>query len=227
MSAHGDKRDDDSALAAEYALGLLSADARAAFEARLADEPDLRRLYVAWVERLALLADEIAPVAPTARVRRKVMARIAPPRRRGWLWGLVSGGLVAACLAVLAIGVRDVMTPPPGAFSPAYVAELSAKDGSLVVRASYDAGARQLRVVRAQGNAPPGRALELWLIAGDAAPVSLGVLPQDRTATLSLQTAQAERMKGATLAISSEPPGGSPTGQPTGPVLAAGKVSGA
>jgi anti-sigma-K factor RskA len=67
--------------------------------------------------------------------------------------------------------------------------------------------------------------LELWLIEGDAAPVSLGVLPEAPQARVPLDRALAARIAaGALLAISDEPEGGSPTGAPTGAVLAAGPV---
>jgi anti-sigma-K factor RskA len=64
------------------------------------------------------------------------------------------------------------------------------------------------------------RDLELWQIpAGATKPASLGVIPQDgKIVTPGVQT-------GTMLLVSLEPKGGSPTGQPTGPVLYAGKLS--
>jgi anti-sigma-K factor RskA len=45
-------------------------------------------------------------------------------------------------------------------------------------------------------------------------------------AKLTVPSAQAGRLKpGATLAVSVEPVGGSPTGQPTGPVILTGKLT--
>ena len=63
------------------------------------------------------------------------------------------------------------------------------------------------------------------LIDGDAAPASLGVLPDDPHAVLEVAEGHRAAMPNATLAISDEPAGGSPTGLPTGDVLAAGQVS--
>jgi anti-sigma-K factor RskA len=59
---------------------------------------------------------------------------------------------------------------------------------------------------------------ELWGIAGPTAhPVPLGVIPSG--GTLRLAKLPRNIGAGATLAISIEPPGGSPTGLPTGPVV--------
>lgn len=57
------------------------------------------------------------------------------------------------------------------------------------------------------------------------APVSLGLLPSQGEAVLSV-SAQALPLleRGAPLAVSIEPPGGSPTGQPAGPVAYQGKL---
>ena len=74
------------------------------------------------------------------------------------------------------------------------------------------------------GGARPGRALELWLIEGDDPPVSLGVLPDTEATVLQVDAAVAAALPGGVLAVSDEPPGGSPTGQPTGDVLATGQV---
>jgi anti-sigma-K factor RskA len=80
-------------------------------------------------------------------------------------------------------------------------------------------GPNGLRLSELTGERPPAaRAYELWGIAPHATrPVPLGVIPANgdmRLAALPKNVAA-----GATLAISIEPPGGSPTGLPTGPVV--------
>jgi len=80
-------------------------------------------------------------------------------------------------------------------------------------------------VVRAVTAATPpnDRAFELWAIApGATRPRSLGVIPA--SGELRLGTVPPDLRDGATLAISIEPPGGSPTQQPTGPVVFVGSV---
>ena len=116
--------------------------------------------------------------------------------------------------------------PEPVALQPAgFVAELSGETGAVRLVAFYDAASGQLRLHRTEGTAATGRAFELWLIAGAEKPVSLGLLPDDARTVLSLPEALTAKLGAAVLAISDEPAGGSATGQPTGAVLATGKVS--
>jgi anti-sigma-K factor RskA len=69
------------------------------------------------------------------------------------------------------------------------------------------------------------KSLELWLIEGDKSPVPLGVLPDTGDGEIIIPPDMRGRLKdGVTLAVSIEPFGGSPTGKPTGPVVAAGKI---
>jgi len=77
----------------------------------------------------------------------------------------------------------------------------------------------------------------IWLIAdpdedsafvidpGDAAPVSLGLLDEGNSTLIDLPQDLVALLAGALLAISDEPPGGSPTGAPTGAVRAAGSLT--
>lgn len=229
MSDETPDHEADKALAGEYALGLLSPDEVAAFEARLVTDVQLRAAYADWAEDLAMLTDRIEPVAPPPDTFRRIEVRLfgRPSRRAGpvWMrWGL--GVAAAAGLAVavgLGTGMLDRGPMPPD--NPIYQAELAAEDRSLVVAAAYDAGQGRLFVERQQGGPRAGRALELWVIAGEAAPVSLGVLPEAARADLDVPPALRGRLDGALLAISDEPPGGSPTGAPTGDVLAAGPIT--
>ena len=230
MSDHDQPdRDEDHILAGEYALGLLSADEAAAFEARLSREPELRAAYAQWAEDFATLSDDIAPQTPPAHVWQRIEAGLFPasrPRarraRRIVLWG---GGLAAAAVLVLALVTGGLWGPAPQPPADAlYRAEVAAEDRSLVVGAVYDAATGTLLIDRAAGAPAPGRALELWLIAGEAAPVSLGVLPEDRRGAIPVPEELRPRLREAVLAVSDEPPGGSPTGAPTGAVLATGAV---
>jgi len=233
MSDEMPERDADKALAGEYALGLLSPEQAAAFESRLAHEPELRVLYAQWAEDLAALTDPIAPVAPPVHLHGAVMTRLfggddaATAREGGLQWfRWLLGGLTASVLAlvlIFATGLPERGPQPPDA--PAYVAQLAADDESLLISAAYDAEAGRFHLERARGEAASGRALELWLIAGDDAPVSLGVLPEARSASVTVPESLRARLDGAALAVSDEPEGGSPTGAPTGAVLAVGAIT--
>tara|TARA_R110002033_G_scaffold2579_3_gene17427 strand:- start:359 stop:1030 length:672 start_codon:yes stop_codon:yes gene_type:complete len=212
--------DDDRALIGEYLLGLLSPEEEAAVERRLPQDRTLAQLHSDWAEALSpMLAGRDVP-APAC-LRAEIEARLfrpEPKRSRWWGWaGIVAGPVAAFALAVF-------LLQPPTGFVPTLNAEMPGIEGSgagdLYLAAGTDG--TDLLIIRRSGEPLPGRVLQLWLIAGDAAPVSLGVLPdQDRVVI----PAPAGLTAGVVLAVSDEPPGGSPTGQPTGAVLAAGPLS--
>lgn len=213
---------EDDALATEYALSLLEGEERVAFAARLRVEPDLAEAVAARQMAFAELTADLQPVPPPAASKARVMARLfgqdTARRRRGWLPGWLAGALAASVVVVALLVVTA-----PQRFSPAFTAELAAADTPLRLVADYDAGRGDLRVSRLAGSAPEGRVLELWAIAGDEAPVSLGLLEGEAT-RLSVPVALGESFSELTLAVSEEPPGGSPTGAPTGQVLAVAAV---
>lgn len=221
--------DDDRALTGEYVLGLLPEDERAAFEARLEAEPDLRAMVRAWSEDLVHLSDAVAPVAPPAHVLGRIERDLfGAHERQGvgrWLRGWAFGGLaVAGLVLALLLGTDVLQQSPQMPGDPAYVAEIAGEDRSLVLSAAYDAQAGQLHIRRDVGQARPGRSLELWLIEGGHAPVSLGVL-SGQHAVVTLDETQRAVLNGAVLAVSDEPIGGSPTGAPTGDVLGTGEIT--
>ena len=218
---------DDTALAGEYVLRLLGGTEHAAFEARLTQEPALRDLVRDWERQLVSFAEDIEPFIPPASIKQQLDARLfraVAPVRRTWLrWSM--GGMLVTGLVVGALFVSTIVGPQVG-LVPTFTAIVTAEDCSLIVAANFVAKTNTLVVKRQTGDALPGRAQELWLIAdGAAAPVSLGVLLRDRVTQIILPDALAGLMAGAVLAISDEPVGGSPTGTPTGAVLAAGPVT--
>ena len=66
--------------------------------------------------------------------------------------------------------------------------------------------------------------LELWYVAAGQAPRSIGLLDRPETRAALPAVARGGDITGATLAVSVEPPGGSTTGAPTGPVVYSGKL---
>jgi anti-sigma-K factor RskA len=70
------------------------------------------------------------------------------------------------------------------------------------------------------------RVLELWVIAPGDQSRSLGLIEPGRPIHINLPAALIQRVApDAMLAVSLEPPGGSPSGLPTGPVIASGKLT--
>lgn len=232
MTEDSADRDEEVMRAAEYALGLLSPDETALFEASLERDSQAREDYARWAEHFAALTAGFPEATPPDAVLARIEERLFPANPatvpspasfwdRFGLGGAIGGGLLAALAVLWLINLSGIMN---WLDTPALVAEITAQDQSLVVDARYDAEARTLAIDRKAGAAAAGRALELWLIVGDAAPVSLGVLPEAETAVVALPETLAAGLEGGVLAISDEPPGGSPTGAPTGAILAVGTL---
>ena len=219
---------EDELIAAEYALGVLAGTERAAAERRIERDPTFANLVAAWEQRLAPLAEEIATVAPPPHVWDRIAAALSEPRPQGaGLWqnlvfwrGLTfaTGALAASCIgALIFLGTLTQRSPLIAAIDGGghhhFVATVDAKRGTIaVVPAAFSADAT--------------RVPELWLIPSDSKPRPLGILRADRTVTITLPAELSPlTVSNAVLAVSLEPPGGSPTGQPTGPVIATGKLT--
>lgn len=205
--------EEDEALAAEYVLGVLDLSERTAVDDRLRRDTAFAARITAWETRLAGLNDGFAEV-PAPNLLPKIEARLFPQvakPARNWL-GWLAGAAAAAAIAVVAVIVIP-RTP-----APEFVATLAGEGQPMVFAASYADG--NLTLTQTQGAvAGTGNDYELWLIVGDAAPVSLGLIDSPAV-TRALGTLHA----GAIFAVSLEPTGGSPTGAPTGPVLVTGVV---
>jgi anti-sigma-K factor RskA len=219
-------------LTAEYVLGVLSAEERRKFERRLAREPALASEVEFWEQRLGVLAAEVKPVEPPEQVWARIEAALtsgsgtASPagiwqNLRFWRWAAIgSTGIAAAGLAALAY---LELAPTP---RRTLIAKLDVSSGQAGFIAAIESGRTGLIIVPASVANVNQRVLELWLIASGDQPRSLGLLQPDRPARINLSPELVERIAAdATLAISLEPPGGSPTGLPTGPVIASGKLT--
>ncbi len=218
-------RNPDDLLAAEYVLGVLPHAERQAFAQRLARDADLQMRVAMWEQQFSPLTDEIAPVAPSAAVWRRVDARLFPASAQaGWwnsllLWRSLAGGALVSAVVFGAVlmGQQDTRRGD-------LVAQV-AGESDVKMLALYDPVTATLRLNRTAGTAQSGRTFELWLIAGQDAPVSLGVLPADTAQRIIVPEKLRAKLQNAVLAISDEPTGGSPTGQPTGAVLATGALT--
>lgn len=230
MTSGTPERNDDELIAAEYVLGVLPQAERADFAQRLLAEPLLMSRVAYWEGKLEPLLDDVAPVAPPAWMLGSLERRLFPDsasQAPHWLglrfWKFVTAALFMALIAVTTAYVADWR--PGGSRTTAYVAELKNDAGRLTLVTYYDPRTGTLRLNRLTGAPPPGRSFELWLLVGENAPVSLGVLPQDVSGSVSLPAELRKAAAQATLAVSDEPAGGSPTGQPTGDILAAAKLN--
>jgi anti-sigma-K factor RskA len=225
--------DSGRVLAAEYVLGVLDAAERRAVERRLALEPALASEVAFWEERLAGLADAVAAVSPPANGWSRIEAAIgtpAAPQASVWqslaFWrgfAIGSAALAAASIAALAyIGLVPATRPP-------LMATLAGSAGQPNFVAAVTATGNGLVVVPAALLTNDPRAIELWLIPPGPGqrPHSLGLIQPGQPIRLNIPPDLVGRLTAdATLAVSLEPPGGSPTGLPTGPVIASGKLTG-
>jgi anti-sigma-K factor RskA len=210
-------------LAAEYVLGTLRGPARRRLERWRTQSALLDGYCRFWEERLMPLLQDLAPVAPPAHVWRGIEQRLrlrsAQPRA-GWVRQLALAASVLLVIGLAALGLWRTLAP--GRASE--VATITSPQGLMWQIEIFGPGGAPERVsVRAGTSAhhPEGRDYELWALPKGGKPVSLGVLPDtEHSSHLKLTAQQQQALTASTqLAVSVEPPGGSPTGQPTGAVV--------
>lgn len=222
---------DDSITAAELALGILEGEERAAALRRVAAEPAFAQEVDTWRTRFAALYASYPEVEPPAWIEGRLMA--AADNARPWRWATGAASALAACLALaLVLRPADVPSPSPRPAAPApapvtYAAAMTPTDDKegTAFAALFDAARGQVRVPTAI-EVPTGKVAELWRIGADGVPHPLGLLTATGITAITLSAAdRAALAAGATLAISIEPPGGSPTRLPTGPIVATGALT--
>lgn len=224
-----DRRD----LAAEYALGVLSDAELAEARALVSGDPKFRAEVEAWTARLSPMLEEVEAAPPPERLWRIIEAatggrryNVVALRRRVNLWRGVSAGMTALAVTLAAVLLQPTPQAPVQSPAAPMVAMVSDEGKTMTVVASWNPNDRQL-VLAVAGDMPEdrGKAHELWVIPEGAAPRSLGTMADRPMSRMELADALAELLRqGATIAISVEPPGGSPTGAPTGPVIASGTL---
>lgn len=228
--------DDPELAAAELALGLLDGEERAAALRRVLAEPGFAAAVERWRERLAplfLLWPEVAPPEELeARIEASLNGAAARPRSTPLVAALAAAACIVAIVALtlLLIPRRAPVAPPVSVAVPAaqpapLLAAITPTGKGKPVAASYDAGTGELRLAGII-DVPGSRVAQLWAIRGQEAPRPLGLL--QRAGPTRLVVAGERRgllADGVTLAISIEPEGGSPTGLPTGPVVATGVLA--
>ena len=225
----------DDLLAAEYVLGVLPGAERAMLVTRMKREPELERLVEAWQARLSSMDEAYGEMPVPESVKQALDRRLftpTPPQAaaRTPLWSNLAFWRTTAIAALGALAVALVvpagLVPPPSSPAHALAASLASESSPVRYIALYDTGEQALRLSHLAGQRVSGHDFELWLIEGGNAPVSLGVIPDGKAITLTLSAEIVRKLaQGAALAISDEPKGGSPTGAPTGSVLAAGEIS--
>ena len=220
----------DDTLAAEYVLGVLPADERQRAALRIEEDAAFARLVDQWEARLAPLGSGYAEVDPPPAVRealdRRLFASQTAPQAGLWQSLAFWRGLAAAALAALAIYIAvPFLQPAAVGEQERLVASLAPQESDVHYFVVYDANTRDIGLSHVTGARAEGRDFELWVIEGQNPPVSLGVIPAGSNVHIEVSQELRQRIEaGSVFAISLEPEGGSPTGAPTGPVVAAGDL---
>lgn len=224
-------------LAADYVLGVLDAAGRRRAEARLAADPAFAAEVARLEATLAPLAAEVPEVAPPEQVWWRIAAKLGSgeaPQKAGRLWenlafwrrlSFAAGGLAIASLAAVAVLAWFVTAAPRSQAMP-LVASLVESRGPGHLMVTVDPSHGMVMVVPAA--MPPGvpGVPQLWVILPGGAPRSLGIVGAKEPTMLKLPAELMAKMRPKVmLAISMEPPGGSPTGRPTGPLVASGHLA--
>ena len=213
------------ALAADYAIGLMPATARRRFDALLLDDPALRVELGHWQTALASLTGALPERPVPERVWQGIQARIEPQvlhlpaKKPFWKQFRV---LAAACAVVVAIFVGVLYQRDYGV---EYNATLVAANQQPALQVKAFADHLQIEPLTLAA-VEAARDLELWAIPAGGKPISLGVVPSAGEGRIQLSEAQRALLTAPlTLAVTLEPRGGSPSGQPTGPVLYKGELA--
>jgi len=228
----GGDHDGRNALVAEYVLGLLSVAEHERVTRLIETDAALRAERDFWIARFSALDGQYGETPVPAHLYAAIEARAfgAPAPKRVSLWEnlMVWRGIAAGALAVAVAAVGfNLMQPAPdvGTLTTQLVAALEAEGSDVRFVALYD-GSGTVRLTALSGEAVPDRDFELWAIQGDNAPVSMGVIPVGGPSAVSISPEiLAGWGEGSVLAITLEPEGGSPSGAPTGPIVAKGAVT--
>jgi anti-sigma-K factor RskA len=211
---------DQDLLAAEYVLGSLDPEQAQVAARMLAEDPIFERAVEVWQHRLTPLSVLAPSAEPPADLWQRIVQSTTPkaenvvPLRRMRLWQASTAGALAVAASLAAFVILRQAEPSAIAVLTPIVGEPS------VLLATSEAG-RKLRI-RPNGPiaVPDGKDLELWALpSGQTRPRSLGVVPADGRQIVAHLEVDTQLM------VSLEPRGGSPTGQPTGPVIYAGRLT--
>lgn len=237
MSPSDDHSEDGAArnaLVAEYVLGLLSTGEHERIGRLIEDDQSLRAERDFWVSRFAALNEEYEETPVPGHIYAAIEARAfgdvvkARPLLGFWenlmVWRTIAAGALA--VAVAAVGF-NLMQPANdvSSLTTQLVAALEEEGSAVKFVALYD-GSGNVRLTALSGDAVPDKDFELWAIQGGNDPISMGVIPVNaRSAVAISPEVMAGWGEGSVLAITLEQAGGSPDGNPHGPVVAKGAVT--
>lgn len=224
-------RKDIPAIADDYVLGLLEASDAEAIEAAMERDGELRAAIAKSRERFLPLDTGVEPAAVNGELWNNIESRL-PPQDKSTAnrpirtandnkrnrWRSIAISAIAATV-VLAAGLTFSLTRTT---EPLVIAVLLNEAGEVqAVVEDFGNEKATLRML-ADFAVPQDKTIQLWTLPSrEVGPVSLGLIDGVRSARLEgpvLPTPRSDQLYEITL----EQAGGSPTGRPTGPILAKG-----
>lgn len=232
-----DPLNEDTVLAGELALRVLSPVDEAAARARAEADPVFAAEVDGWNESLAALAEGVVVVSPSGTLWPRIEAGLTPVaandngRLAFWRrWAIGSTGLLAASLAAVIVLMAQpspapqVVSAPPAA-AITRVATLTLEGGAAAMTLAYDAQTGNLYLSPTKEMAGDERVPHLWLVMPEGGVQLVGAIDGTATSRRSLDSVKAG-MAGQALqvAVSMEAPGHTPGAtKPDGPVVASGE----
>jgi anti-sigma-K factor RskA len=177
---------------------------------------DLTQRMRRW-RGLTVMTGTLAACLVAVVVMREVRPEMLPERIRPQIRTQVVERIVEKPVEV----VREVVREVPSARAAQFVAVFQKDEQSPAFLMSVDTDKRTVTVRQVAAERLADKSYQLWIATQPgAAPRSLGVLgTDDYTVQATLASYDPAVVNNATFGISLEPLGGSPTGQPTGPVI--------
>ncbi len=236
-----------SRLAAEYVLGTMKGGARRRFEEYMLDNRALREEVAKWEAHMTPLTEHVTPIAPPDRVWKKIAARTVDkipvaqtqastgvfgqqPSKSSTNTGFFGSlsfwralGLGATSLAtalLVTVFSGNMMTPP----EPMMTAVLEDQGVARMIIEQPQSGMLMVKMVK-PWKAAPDKSLQLWVMPENGPPRAIGIINQDGSTKIAMNEMDSMLTDGLAFAITKEPMGGSPTGQPTGMTLCKGVIA--
>ncbi|MGL5363105.1 MAG: anti-sigma factor [Bosea sp. (in: a-proteobacteria)] len=231
------------ALAGEYVFGLLDEAQAEQVEQRMTGDAPLAEAVESWRRHMAEIDWQSKSLPPDpalwARIMGNLGAQVAPvqahaPRRvavqptitsrfsEWWSSLFVWRGMAfAGALASLALAVGLNGAVQQARRQPVLVAVLMTDGNAAAAVVNTFADGRTELLPLQNFTVPEGKALEIWTLWDrGVGPRSVGLIDRARSTRLRLD--QLPLGQGQLFEITLEPATGSPTGRPTGPILAKG-----
>jgi anti-sigma-K factor RskA len=211
-------------LSAEYVLGTLKGGARRRFEQLCLNKPTWMESNRWWEKQLHLLIDTIPETTPNNRVWIKINNQLFKKSQPKSIW-LDFAKLISVAMFASIATFLIVESPKDDKFenyqAVAILSSSAIGSGWHLNLVKMNDGSAKLNVYSLfELVQRPTASYELWLLPENSGkPISLGLLTQQGKQELLINANLTKNIKNSQLAVSIEPIGGSPTGQPTGDVV--------